>query len=106
MWGLTLPGGRAQRFALVRVHCVEGRGPFETAWESEPTSVVLSECSECGLIEAAWDRVDPETLRIYRLRAIGASLDTLAFTGSAPPCEPGLYCRGISTELVGATRAA
>lgn len=92
LWGADVRGLVLRR-ALVRVHRVYGRGPFETVEESPLLAADLATCGTCGLVTAELVVVDPYDGAQRTLHAVGVDLDSLAVTGSAPPCEPNGLCR-------------
>lgn len=58
LWGADVRGLVLRR-ALVRVHRVYGRGPFETVEESPLLAADLATCGTCGLVTAELVVVDP-----------------------------------------------
>lgn len=86
-WGIAA-GDKVVRYALVRVHRVYGRGPYETFETSDELSASLMTCEQCGLLAAEWVVVDRADGTQRTLHAVGFDLDALAVMGSAPPCEP------------------
>ena len=91
-WGIQAEGQVVRR-ALVRVHRIYGRGPFETVETSDLLAADLVVCERCGVIAAEWVVVDRAEQAQRTLHAVGFDLDSLTVTGSAPPCAPNQLSR-------------
>lgn len=96
LWGADVRG-QVLRRAVVRVHRVYGRGPLESVEESPLLAADLATCGTCGLVAAEFVVDDPYDGTRRTLHAVGVDLDSLAVTGSAPPCEPHSLCRPPSS---------